>query len=151
MVQPTVKVTIIPRDIGRRLGRARAAMRPSVRVAIDNLGKFGVSTMKSLVPVRTGKLRQSIRIFNKTTSLGADLRANVSIGSLLPYAAAQDTGAKSSPGRYVPVLGRRITTGRHPGIKGTNFTQKTQQALLGRANIEVDRMIAKWKSIVRRA
>ncbi len=150
MVRQTFKVKITPRNIQKSLGRARKQLRPHVQRMVKELAEFGVSTMRANVPVRTGRLRTSIRILSRSSSGGFDLRSTIFIGSNVPYAAAQDTGAKPSSGRYVPDLGRRVSSGRHPGFKGRNFSAITQRAILDKSNLAVDKLVARLKRDVRR-
>ncbi len=150
MARQAFRVRITPRDIRKSLGRARKQLRPHVQKMVKELADFGVSTMRANVPVRTGRLRTSIRILSRSSSGGFDLRSSIFIGSILPYAAAQDIGAKPSSGRYVPDLGRRISSGRHPGFKGRNFSAITQRALLDKSRVAIDKLVAKLKRDVRR-
>jgi len=51
-----------------------------------------------------------------------------------PYARFVDKGTQESPGRYVPILGKRLVStkrriGTHPGIKAQHFSQKMATAL----------------------
>ena len=147
----TFRVKIIPRNIAKRLGNARRRLRPRIKDMVRDLGTFGVITMRELVPVKTGRLRSSIRVLAKTTGSGIDLRSSVKIGSTLPYAASQDIGSKASQGRFVPDLGRRITTGTHPGVPATNFSEKTMVRILAKAEAEVNKLVNKWKVDIRRS
>jgi len=151
MVTDAFRVKIIPRNITRRLGKARNQLRPRIQAMVLDLGNFGVVTMRSLVPVKTGRLRASVTMLSKSSGSGIDLRSSVKIGSNLPYAAAQDLGAKASEGRFVPVLGRRITTGTHPGFPGTGFSAETQRRILAKADIAIEKMFKQWKQDIRRS
>ena len=151
MAKPRFKVTIVPKNISAQLGMARRRLRPRVRQLVTELANFGVTTMKTLVPIRSGRLRDSIKVMGKSAGGGFDLRSTVFIGSNLPYAAAQDTGSRPSSGRYVPVLGRRIQSGRHPGIKGRDFSRETTRRILEKSTSATQRMISRWRGDLRRS
>ena len=99
---------------------------PKYEMFITKVANDTVKTMKEHVPIRTGRLRDSIRVSVRRTQGGnVDKRATVQVGPTVGYARFVDRGTASSPGRFVPELGRRITTGRHPGIPASGFTEKT--------------------------
>lgn len=56
-----------------------------------------------------------------------------------------NTGTKPSLGRYVPVLNRRITTGIHPGIKGTKYIDRASQMIKDLTTEEINKLVAKVK------
>lgn len=90
-----------------------------------------VNRARVLVPVRTGRLRSSIRA---EPPRFFSLRGSVTVGSDLEYAAAINDGSRPHvirPRRAGGVLrfnvGGRIVYARyvnHPGTKGTHFLDK---------------------------
>jgi len=94
------------------------------------LGKMGEKKMKQLVPVKTGRLRNSVRAqIKQTGSGGVDGRSSIIIGSTgVPYARYQNDGTRPSFGRYIPRLGKRSkTVGMHPGFQGHHFIEETEE------------------------
>ena len=75
--------------------------------------------VKRKIPIRTGRTRRSItarRELNVNTTSG-----RIIISSRSGVLKFLDKGTKPSPGRFIPILGRRIRTGTHPGIRGLNI------------------------------
>jgi len=122
-----------------------------MRDAIDKVANFTVKTMKSLVPVRTGRLRESIRVQKKTNSKNiTNLKHTVEVGSPLNYFRFLDRGTNQSPGRFVPFLGKKLITlrpgfGFHPGIKAMNITEKTKNMVENSTGVTLEKMLRSWK------
>ena len=128
MVKPFLQVKIKPRNIGLKLSSMERRTKRRYREFVETIIKFTEVTMKSLVPVRTGTLRDSIRTISKQIQDGGiDLRSNSFVGTTLRYAGFVDTGTRPSSGRFVPALGRRVQTGTHPGTPASNFIQRTKE------------------------
>jgi len=109
-----------------------------------------VTILKKYTPVSTGKLRNSMRSLSKTPAgQGIDLRSGIKIGSMLPYANYVDQGTNSSQGRYVPVLGRRITTGTHPGVRARNYVQAAIPKIEERTRMILERFEKDWRKGLR--
>jgi len=117
--------------------------------AMNNIGRESVKILKQHTPVRTGRLRNSIRILNKTPGKGIDLRSGILIGSNLQYGRYIDQGTKASTGRYVPVLGRRVSTGVHPGIRARNFVQAARVPIEERARMIIEEFQKDWRKSLR--
>lgn len=92
-----------------------------------NLMEFAAAEMRKRAPVRTGHLRDSIgRQSARITKSGhIDRRSTILVGPSAYYSGWVVFGAKASQGRYVPSLGQRISSGRHPGQKPNNFIQRS--------------------------
>lgn len=103
--------------------------------------------MKSLVPVASGHLKNSIVAtgIHETKSGGLDRRYNVSVFASAFYARFISQGTRSSGGRYVPELDRRIETGDHPGTRADNFLVETAIILEIRAKEIGNRLYGTWK------
>ncbi len=141
--KPFVVVTMKPRNLGIKLSNFDRKVRKHYRRFVESTVEFTKLTMKDLVPVNTGRLRESIIVIQKNIADGGtDLRSNAIVGSLLRYASFVDKGTKPSSGRYVPFLGRRLTTGIHPGTPPAGFIQGTKD--------RVDQILdLKGKSLIR--
>lgn len=124
-------VTISPRDFRRRMVRLLRSDYPKLYDRfVNEISEEAVRIMKTLVPVRSGRLRDSVMIRKKSKKGGgADRRANIEIGPTVFYGRYVDQGTQPSSGRYVPELGRRLTSGMHPGIKGRFFTDATAREI----------------------
>lgn len=128
MVKPFLQLKIKPRNLGIKLGAMTNKTRKNYRELVETVVKFTEVTMKGLVPVSTGRLRDSIHtISNSIQAGGINLRSNSFVGSTLKYAGFVDKGTQPSSGRFVPVLGRRVQTGTHPGTPASNFIQRTKE------------------------
>src|SRR3990172_7417472 len=62
-----------------------------------------------------------------------------------------DRGTKESPGRYIPVLGKRLTNfpdsadfGFHPGIAAQNITNSVQKKIEKETGIKLEKMLRSW-------
>ena len=145
MVKPFISLTIRPRNFTALFRLLTSDYKKHGRKSADEVAAFAQKTMKALVPVRTGRLRNSIMIFSKTTRGGAtDLRSTIRVGSRLSYAGFVDKGTKSSSGRFVPALGRRIHTGTHPGVRPRNFVEKTKVKTDKFVNKSIRKVFKKW-------
>ena len=113
--------------------------------------EFGIKTLKKYTPVKSGRLRNSITTIEKkkTSSGNIDMRSGITIGSRLPYGNFVDKGTKSSTGRYVPVLGRRISTGTHPGVRARNFTAVANKKIQSEGNRMFDQFGRNWRRSLR--
>lgn len=104
---------------------------------------------KSVIPVRTGRTRRSVtskRKLNKTR-----LKGEIVISSRSPVIRFLDKGTKPSPGRYVPILGRRIKTGMHPGIRGTNIIDKARKDIDNIGKTSIKNINRQWKRAIKEA
>lgn len=121
-----VSVIIKPQGLRQRVARAENQLRrvPDNYLLLES--KIIKTTMKILVPVRTGALRNSIRVIKKVKAgSGLDRRANIIIAPTVEYASAVDQGARKSPGMFVPRLGVRVKHGFHPGQVAQHYIQRT--------------------------
>ncbi len=129
-LNPFLQVKIKPRNIGLKLSSMERTTKRRYREFVETIIKLTEVTMKGLVPVRTGTLRDSIRTISKQIQEGGvDLRSNSFVGTTLRYAGFVDKGTKPSRGVFVPFLGRRIQTGVHPGTPASNFIQRTKEVI----------------------
>ena len=115
-----------------RLDRAELnrTMRNASRTELREASRQVVNRAKILAPVRTGRLRSSIRA---EPPVFFSLRGKVSVGSDLEYAAAVNDGSRPHiiRPRRAQVLrfsvGGRIVFAKvvhHPGTKGTHFLDR---------------------------
>ena len=80
-------------------------------------------TMKSLAPVRSGKLSASITVEQEGRI--------VYVGPTVDYARYVSGGTRPSPGRFVPAIGKRLINpnlpsfGMHPGIAPNRYIEET--------------------------
>lgn len=102
---------------------------------------------KDRIPVRTGKTRRSITSRRKLNS--TKFTGEIILSSRSPVVKFLDKGTKPSPGRYIPVLGRRIKTGSHPGIRGLNIIEGARQDIEFRARTTVKEMKEQFRKSVR--
>ena len=54
------------------------------------------------------------------------MSGTVTVGSDSPVLKFLDKGTRPSPGRYLPLLERRVTTGIHPGIRALNIISQAK-------------------------
>jgi len=104
---------------------------------------------KSVIPVRSGKTRRSVtskREVNKTK-----LKGKITISSRSPVIRFLDKGTKPSPGRYVPVLGRRIKTGVHPGMRGINIIERASKDIENIGKTTIKNINKAWKRSIKEA
>ena len=107
------------------ISRAPAVVVPILSIAVRNsIGILTANTSASTVPIKSGTLIQSFRAGYSNGGL------NGSWGPHTSYAAAVEFGMPSSPGRYVPAIGRRLKNpnnpsfGVWPGFKGRQYMEK---------------------------
>lgn len=116
------------------LGRLVSRLRRSV---LQEVAQTAVRIMKEEAPVRTGRLRASIRAEIEDTE--------ARIGPTVDYAKYVICWTRPSPGRYVPAIGKRLVNprffhaksgkvlmrdiGMHPGTPANPFVEKTCEKL----------------------
>jgi len=99
-------------------------IRAGANLILVEMATHGFHFMRSIASYRTGRLRGSIR-----TKIG-DMFAEV--GPTVDYAPHLEFGTRSSPGRYVPPIGKRLVNpahpsfGMHPGISPRPFVEPTR-------------------------
>jgi len=143
---------VTPRDFAVRFNKLRAIYNNKSRELVNQVADFTVLTMKSFTPVATGRLRDSIQVKKKTTTGGTtDLRSTIEVGSPLNYFRFVDQGTASSPGRFVPAIGKRLITlnpsfGFHPGVKPHNIIDQTQAKVLRDTDVKLKKVLRSWGS-----
>ena len=146
MAKKLFSTSFTPKDIIRRIGNWKDYPRKNINTVMSKIEREAIQELRSNVPKGTGKLQRSIKSLSRTTATGNfDLRSAFIIGSPLSYTKYLDAGTKPSPGRYVPVLGRRITTGMHPGTRALNFMQSTKNHMEPRINNLMEDFMKKWR------
>ncbi len=153
-----IQITIKPKNLSKRIDKFRNKTKSEYRNLLSKMAESTAITMKAFAPSRTGRLRASIRIKSKHIGLGSlDLRSNILIGPTVRYASYVDQGTASSPGRFVPFLGRRLITerpdfGRHPGITPSHFIDRTKDKMdsdfRGKGENFVRSIIRTWNRLI---
>jgi hypothetical protein len=136
-----------PSNAVEKLAQWRSLVSKSeFKKAINKIERDGIKILKSKTPVRTGRLRNSMTTIKKDSISGGgiDLRSGIVIGSRLPYANYVDQGVKQSSGRYVPALGRRITTGIHPGFRPRNFVSAAKPLIDESMKRTLEKFTSDW-------
>jgi len=88
--------------------------------------------MRQEAPVRTGTLRDSIRI--------PPTPSGYRVGPTHPKAIMIEQGTRPSRGKYVPKLGRRIKRGFHPGTRANPFVDRTFRRTVEFVDAELERI-----------
>ena len=142
---------IDPKDFATRFQKVKNNYSDQSRTLMEKSADFAAKVFKESVPVRTGRLRNSIRVMKKTSSRGfADLRYGIEIGTPLNYYRFIDQGTRASPGRYVPFLGKRLIAeqggfGFHPGIKAQNITTSVQARVERDIGVNLEKTLRSWR------
>ena len=125
-------ITISPRDFRKRMMKILNHDYPKFYDKfVKEIGNEAVRIMKTHTPIRTGAMRNSVKLNSKKTKRGrASLKANFTVGPTMFYSRFVDKGTKASTGRFVPQLGRRISMGTHPGVAARNFTESTARDII---------------------
>jgi hypothetical protein len=121
MSSPHAFVKISPRDPVGRFSQVIKGFERDYVSMIKEIEQKALKIIKDNTP-SSGITKNSWEV---SSSIGTDLRATINLRNPLPQSVYLNTGTKPSAGRYVPVLNRRITTGTHPGIKGTGYIDKS--------------------------
>ncbi len=152
MAKEFIQIELKPKSLRKRIDRFKSLTKSEYRSLLSKMANNAVITMKTLAPSRTGRLRASIRIKAKRTSFGEiDLRSTIVVGPTVRYGTYVDKGTSPSGGRYVPFLGRRLVTeradfGRHPGIRGTHFIDRTKDSLESKFKVSGENFVRKLKT-----
>lgn len=105
-------------------------LRGEMRELKENVVDTSYRIMQDEAPVKTGELRGGIVIKERTPE-----RAR--IGPTHIKARAIEYGSKSSPGRFVPAIGKRVKTGMHPGTGGHYFIERTFERTVDHVNKKI--------------
>lgn len=126
--KPLIKLRFIPSKPDKVLGRILPEFRRRLEQEIKKFEKSSKEAVIERIPSRTGATRRSVK--SKLAMNKTNLGANIVItgNQVLRFL---DRGTKRSPGRYIPVLGRRLITDRadkgfHPGIRGLNIINEAK-------------------------
>ena len=128
----SVKVTVTWRpvrfkQIPKAINGASKAMAKLTKSWTNDIADFTVTTMKQEVPVRTGRLRDSIKIrkrYNSITSTKSKVTREVAPDTRYLKFVLRGTGR--SPKMFHPVLEKRINRGFHPGTPKNQFIDRTR-------------------------
>jgi len=137
----TVRIIVGPAR--RTLTLSAEFWRRAGRKFLRRVGEAGVETARQECPVRTGRLRDSIRY---TISLVHPPTVTIEATAMKPdkgirYGIFVERGTAPSPGRYVPAIGKRLVrpsrrnprVGEHPGTPANPFMFRTLLDLEHRA------------------
>ena len=132
-MKPSIRITLTGRPVtinrlASNVKRAKFNAGKEMKTMSNALQRFAIKTMKAEVPVRTGKLRQSIKTIIKTDiGYGGDSPRSVrEIGATARYSGYVTRGTSSSPGAFIPRLGKRGIRGFRPGTPANNFVARTR-------------------------
>ena len=123
------------RDIPKAVRGASKNAASLTRKWADDIATFTVSTMKSEVPVRTGRLRSSIKVrkrYNSITSRKSKVTRVIAPDTRYLKFVLRGTGP--SPKMFHPVIMKRINRGFHPGTPKNQFVDRTQSKVATRIN-----------------
>lgn len=150
MTNKFLSIRVTPSNFNHLLKQWRVSdSRKTFNQILDKIGKQSITILKRHTPVSTGRLRNSMQVLSKNNASGIDLRSGIKIGSTLPYATWVDQGTKASPGRYVPVLGRRVTTGTHPGVRPRHYVEAAIPNIEERTRMLLERYEKDWRRSLR--
>ena len=148
MAKLRMSLTMRPKNPSRNFKNIPKDLEREFRKQVGILEKVALRIVKGNTPVRTGRLRDSFKSKKKIRK--NPLFALTEIFSPLPYVRFIDEGTRSSPGRYVPAIDRRLTVvrrGVHPGITATNFLKKSEDQVI----IQGNRISTKLQVIIDRS
>jgi len=135
MARLKITLTMKPKNPGRKFKKVPKDLQREFVKQISKLEQNALKIVRRNTPVRTGRLRDSFRSNKKIRK--SPLTGTVEVFSNLPYAKFLDEGTQPSIGRYVPQIDRRLTISRlgiHPGIRATNFLQKSKAEVFSITN-----------------
>jgi len=115
------RVIITPPRPDLRFSTVIREFEKDIREAYKRLEDRSRDIIRAETPKVTGATANA---WNSSRSVDGNLKATITLNNPNPQAQRLNIGTKPSRGRYVPELGRRITTGEHPGTKGTQYIQK---------------------------
>jgi len=147
MVSRRAFVRLSPRKPDQKWNKVTKRFIKDYKSIIKKVQTKGLKIMRANVPVATGRLRDS---FTSRSTVNSQLKGVVFVESSVPYLRFVDKGAAPSPGRYVPTLDRRITTGIHPGQIGKQFMDETRREMQILVNRELKGLISKTDKSVSR-
>ncbi len=150
-MKPSIRISITGRpvriaNLASNVKRAKFNAAKEMKTMANGLQRFTIKTMKTQVPVNTGRLQRSIKTIVKTdTGYGGDVsKSTREVGPTVRYSGYVTRGTGPSPGQFIPVLKKRISRGFHPGTPANDFVART------RTIVEAD-MTRRLKEATRKA
>ena len=106
-----------------------------------------VADVKARAPVRSGRLRNSIKSlgFEHATSGKLTRYHQISVGPSVSYAHYVSEGTGASNGVYVPVLDKRIKYGRHSGTDNNDYLKDAAYSVIIEARRLGLNIYSKWR------
>ena len=124
MVKPLIRVTFTPKNPGVNFKKILPKYRQKWKKRMFDFRNSAKKALQIRIPVRTGRTRSSIQARTKLNN--QNMSGTITVGSDSPVLKFLDKGTRPSPGRYLPLLGRRVTTGIHLGIRALNIISQAK-------------------------
>ena len=146
-MKPSIRVTIRATPIKvERLSAAINNAKNSINKQLPGIGRSMTmvitKAVKEEVPVRTGRLKNSIKVLERSTNLMGDVgKLSRVVGPIARYTNYVIKGTAPSIGRFVPQFNARISRGFHPGTPANNFVDRARIRVRG----EIQTRKGRWQ------
>lgn len=138
-------VRVTPRNADHKFGSAVRKFGFDYKKTVEDIEKQGLVIIKNNTPKATGNTANSWTSSSQIVSGNATIKYT----NPLPQARFLNTGTRPSPGRYVPVLDRRIRTGTHPGIQGTKYIDRSGNEITNVAREKITKLFIEFRTTVK--
>ena len=130
-----VRITVNPKNLGTKFHAFQYNDIPNFTDQLfERTIRKALSIMRGEVPVKSGRLKESIQVKEKSKHGVRDRRYKVEVGPTAFYAKFVEKGTRPSPGKFVPAIEKRVKVGMHPGIASNPFVDRTYQKLRDQLN-----------------
>jgi hypothetical protein len=151
----SIKIKFTPKNPGKPFAKILPKFQTEWEREMKEFANRSKDILKKNIPVgtrrRNARSRSTRESVTVTTSLSKqNLRGSfrISGNKTLKYL---DQGTKPSPGRYVPVLNRRIKSGMHPGVSPLNIIRKSRKDIENDAKTTINNLKKRFKFSIRSA
>ncbi len=141
MIEIYTNAAMLARTIKMRM----PVLEQATRDEFDDLCNISVAYMRSIAPVHTGRLRNSISVRKQSFIQGTNhiqLRAVVGPDELVHYWMHPEQGTQPSPGAYIKALDRRVKQGIHPGTPAQRYIERTESRVQSMLPMTASKMVS---------
>lgn len=126
-------VKMSPKNPKKQFGKIIKDVKRVMRDISGTISEQGLVRIKQNTPVgarlRVGRSRHTREMWTKTVNNRRDGSFTINLNNPSKVVDFLNRGTSPSPGRYMPLLDRRIRSGMHPGITATKFIDTTENEI----------------------
>lgn len=153
--KPLIKIKIIPKDYKKKLDRIFPVFRKAWEKEMKSFAESSKKALVDQIPLGRRKDHRRARSTKQSIVVKTSLRRTKMEGTIKitgnQIVKFLDKGTRSSPGRYLPFLNRRVKTGFHPGIRALNIIQEARNVIENDTKTRIRNLKREFKFSIRTA